>query len=112
LKSNLFQNLHERFDLIVANLPYISMQDRPSLAPEVLHDPEIALFGGERGDELIHKLIEQAPSRLRPSGLLALEVGLGQAEAISGLLTKKNYHDIESKNDYLGVKRFLFARYG
>jgi release factor glutamine methyltransferase len=112
LKSNLFQNLHERFDLIVANLPYISMQDRPSLAPEVLHDPEIALFGGERGDELIHKLIEQAPSRLRPSGLLALEVGLSQAEAISGLLTKKNYHDIESKNDYLGVKRFLFARYG
>jgi release factor glutamine methyltransferase len=112
LKSDLLRNLDERFDLIVANLPYVATRDRQSLSCEVLHDPEVALFGGERGDELIHKLIEQAPSRLRPSGLLALEVGLGQAEAISGLLIKKNYHDIESKNDYLGVKRFLFARYG
>jgi release factor glutamine methyltransferase len=112
LKSNLFENLHERFDVIVANLPYISRQDRPSLSPEVLHDPEIALFGGDQGDEVIRDLIEQAPPRLRPNGLLALELGPGQSEAISGLLTKKNYHDIESKNDYLGVKRFLFARYG
>ena len=112
LKSDLLRNLDERFNLIVANLPYVATRDRQSLSREVLHDPEVALFGGERGDELIHRLIEQAPSRLRPSGLLALEVGLGQAEAISGLLTKKNYHDIESKNDYLGVKRFLFARYG
>jgi len=112
LKSDLLRNLDERFNLIVANLPYVATRDRQSLSREVLHDPEVALFGGERGDELIHRLIEQAPSRLRPSGLLALEVGLGQAEAICGLLTKKNYHDIESKNDYLGVKRFLFARYG
>ena len=112
LKSDLLRNLDERFNLIVANLPYVATRDRQSLSREVFHDPEVALFGGERGDELIHRLIEQAPSRLRPSGLLALEVGLGQAEAISGLLTKKNYHDIESKNDYLGVKRFLFARYG
>jgi release factor glutamine methyltransferase len=88
------------------------MQDRQSLAREVLRDPEVAVFGGDRGDELIRKLIEQAPKHLRPNGLLALEIGIGQSEALFELLTQKNYHDIESKNDYAGIPRFLFARYG
>src|SRR5439155_15513161 len=70
-KSDLLETLPERFDLIVANLPYISMQDRHQLAREVLHDPDVALFGGPSGDELVRKLIEQAPSRLEPGGLLA-----------------------------------------
>jgi len=77
-----------------------------------LHDPEIALFAGRRGDELVRELIDQAPSRLRPGGMLALEIGLGQSKALLSALTEKNYRDICSKNDYTGVKRFLFARYG
>jgi len=111
-KGDLLENFSERFDLIVANLPYISMQDRESLSREVLHDPEIALFGGDHGDELIRSLIEQAPSRLNPEGLLALEIGINQAEALCEFLRQKNYHDIESKKDYSGVARFLLARYG
>lgn len=112
VKSNLFENLNERFDLVIANCPYISMKDRQSLAPEVLHDPEIALFGGERGDELIRRLIEEATPHLRPNGLIALEHGLGQVEALSEVLKQKNFHDIEAKRDYSGTPRFLFARYG
>jgi release factor glutamine methyltransferase len=111
-KSSLFENLDERFDVIVANLPYISMQDRHLLSREVLHDPAVALFGGERGDEFIRDLIEKASSRLRPGGLLALEIGVGQSEALLELLAQKNYHDIESKTDYSGTPRYLFARYG
>jgi release factor glutamine methyltransferase len=111
-KTDLFENLSERFDLIVANLPYISMQDRHLLAREVLHDPEVALFGGPSGDELVRKLIEQAPTHLKPGGLLALEIGLGQAEGLSDFLRQKNYHDIELKKDYSGISRFLLARYG
>jgi release factor glutamine methyltransferase len=110
--SNLLENISERFDLIVANLPYIAMQDRQSLSREVMHDPEMALFAGERGDEIIRRLIEQAPPYLRPGGLLALEIGLDQSEALLAFLTEKNYHDIESKSDYSGKPRFLFARYG
>jgi release factor glutamine methyltransferase len=112
LKSDLLRDIDGAFDVVVANLPYISTQDRHLLSREVLHDPEAALFAGERGDELICKLIEQAPPRLRPDGLLALEVGLDQAEAISKFLAQKKYRDIESKNDYSGRTRFLFARYG
>jgi release factor glutamine methyltransferase len=111
-KSDLLKNIDGKFDLIVANLPYISSQDRHLLSREVLHDSEIALFGGARGDELIRELIKQAPPHLRPGGLLALEAGIGQSEALSGVLTQKKYRDICSKNDYSGTSRFMFARYG
>jgi release factor glutamine methyltransferase len=112
LKSRLLENVEGAFDLIVANLPYISARDRDTLSPEVLHDPEIALFAGERGDELVRELIAQAPSRLRAGGMLALEIGVGQSEALLSALAEKNYRDICSKNDYNGLTRFLFARYG
>jgi release factor glutamine methyltransferase len=111
-KGNLLEDIDERFDLIVANLPYISMQDRHLLSREVMHDPEIALFGGDRGDELIRKLIEQAPLHLNGAGLLALEIGINQAEGLCEFLRLKNYHDIESKKDYSGITRFLLAGYG
>jgi release factor glutamine methyltransferase len=74
----LLENVDGKFDLIVANLPYISRHDRDQLAPEVLRDPEVALFAGEKGDEIIRRLIETAPLHLNAGGLLALEIGLGQ----------------------------------
>ena len=111
-KSNLLENVDGIFDLIVANLPYIAAQDRHTLSREVLHDPEVALFAGAQGDELVRALIGQVPARLRPGGMLALEIGLGQSEALLSILAEKNYRDICSKNDYSGRARFLFARYG
>jgi len=111
-KGNLLDAIENDFDLIVANLPYVSLQDRQSLSREVLRDPEVALFAGERGDELVRQLIEQAGARLRPGGLLALEIGVGQSAALLSFLAEKNYDDIESKNDYSSTPRFLFARYG
>jgi len=77
-----------------------------------LRDPEVALFAGEKGDEIIRRLIETAPSYLNAGGLLTLEIGLGQESALIDLLREKNYRDIEAKNDYSGRTRFLFARYG
>ena len=112
VKSDLLRDIEGAFDLVIANLPYISTQDRHLLSREVLHDPEIALFAGQRGDEVIRELIEQAPARLEAHGLLALEIGFDQAESLFELLTQKKYHDIEPKNDYSGRTRFLFARYG
>jgi release factor glutamine methyltransferase len=111
-KSNLLDGVEGAFDLIVANLPYVPTIDRPTLSREVLHDPEVAVFSGERGDELVRELIITARDRLRPGGLLALEVGIGQADGLAALLAEKNYHDIALIRDYCGVKRFLFGRYG
>jgi len=112
LKSNLLENVEGVFDLIAANLPYISKEEWQTLSREVLHDPDVALFAGVGGDELVRELIAQAPSRLRPGGILALEMGISQSEAVVAALTEKNYRDIWTKNDYSGVTRFLFARYG
>ncbi len=112
LKSNLLEDIEGAFDLIVANLPYVSTRDRETLSLEVLHDPEIALFAGTQGDELVRDLIAQASKRLRPNGMLALEIGLGQSESLFLALAEKNYRDISPKRDYNGVTRFLFARYG
>ena len=112
LRSNLLKNVQPDFDVIVANLPYVSTEDRQNLSREVLHDPEVALFAGARGDELVRQLIAQAPSWLRPGGILAMEIGIGQSETLMAALAEKNYRDIWTEKDYSGVIRFLFARYG
>ena len=112
LPSNLLENVAGTFDLIIANLPYVSKEQRQTLSREVLHDPEVALFAGARGDELVRELVMQAPSRLRPRGMLALEIGIGQSEMLVAALAEKNYRDIWTEKDYSGVTRFLFARYG
>jgi release factor glutamine methyltransferase len=112
MRTDLLEALDGPFDVVVANLPYVSRQDRAALSREVLHDPDVALFGGDSGDELIRRLIDQARDRLRSGGLLALEIGVGQSELLSDFLAEKNYRDMESKNDYSGITRFLFARYG
>jgi len=111
-KGKLLTEVKGAFDLIVANLPYVATGDRPALSREVLHDPEVAVFAGERGDELVRELISVAHDRLRPGGMLALEVGIGQADNLAVLLAEKNYHDIAAIRDYGGVTRFLFGRYG
>jgi release factor glutamine methyltransferase len=111
-RSNLLENIQPGFDLIAANLPYVSTEYRHNLSREVLHDPEVALFAGARGDELVQELIARAPSWLQPGGILALEIGIGQSEALISALAEKNYRDICNEKDYSGVTRFLFARYG
>jgi release factor glutamine methyltransferase len=112
LRGDLLIPVTHAYDVIVANLPYVAEADRGTLSREVLHDPEIALFGGPRGDEIVRKLIETAPSHLAAGGLLALEVGVGQADDLAALMAEKNYHDIKTERDYAGVIRFLFGRYG
>jgi release factor glutamine methyltransferase len=77
----------ERFDVIVSNPPYVSETERESLAAEVReHEPALALYGGATGLEVIAELIAGAPPRLEPGGLIALEIGLGQADAVLALL--------------------------
>ncbi len=111
-RSNLLADVNGAFDLIVANLPYIGSTDCATLSREVLHDPEQALLGGERGDEIIRKLVAGAPPHLKPGGMLALEIGIGQAEGLAAFLSEAKYRDISQRQDYAGVTRFLLARHG
>ncbi len=111
-RSHLLEKCEGAFDLIVANLPYIAAPAAAQLAPEVRHDPAVALFGGPVGDELIRELIAAAPPCLTKGGRLALEIGHDQAGSLGAFLAAQNFHDIAAKNDYAGTARFLFAQHG
>lgn len=75
---------NERFDVIVSNPPYVPEADRAGLAPEVRDwEPVESLFAEEGGLRNLFALIEGAPGHLRPGGLLALEVGEGQAHEMA-----------------------------
>ena len=101
-----------RFDLIIANLPYIPSDDIASLSPEVRHDPASALDGGADGLDLIRRLIDTAPARLAPGGALLLEIGAGQADAVNALLTARKFRDISLRTDYQNIPRFAVGFHG
>jgi release factor glutamine methyltransferase len=111
-ESDLLQSVTDAYSLIAANLPYVPAGDRTQVSREVLRDPDTAVFDGPAGDETIRRLIESAPPHLKAGGLLALEIGIGQADGLCAVLSERNYHDISPRQDYAGVTRFLLARYG
>ncbi|WP_263366763.1 peptide chain release factor N(5)-glutamine methyltransferase [Edaphobacter bradus] len=97
------------FDAIVSNPPYIPNADRATLDPEVRDfEPATALFAGEDGLDVYRRLIPQAHAALRPSGLLAMEIGHGQRNAIAALLA--DWHGVTFVNDLQGIPRVALAR--
>ncbi len=82
LESDLLDNIDEKFDIIIANLPYIDEKWQiEEASPETGFEPQIALFAGDDGLELIKKLIHKAPKNLKQSGFLILEMDPRQIEA-------------------------------
>jgi release factor glutamine methyltransferase len=108
-EANLFPPGAECFDCVVANLPYIQSGELASLQREVQHDPPGALDGGPDGLSCIGRLIEIAPAYLAPEGILALEIGHGQAAAVFAQLDRLGYQEIRIARDYQGVERFALA---
>lgn len=110
VESNLFSAIEGTFDLIVANLPYIAETERPKLAPEVHHDPEMALFSGPDGLDLLREFCSECPQFLSSGGLVALEVGYDQGEIVAGLLKDAGLSEITVGKDLNGIPRFPLAR--
>jgi release factor glutamine methyltransferase len=100
----------ERFDAIVSNPPYVAEGQRADLAPEIVDwEPGVALFGGADGLEVIREIARGAAAWLRPGGLLALEVGLGQAEAVASLVEEHGLVDARVRKDLAGRPRVVLA---
>ncbi len=110
IESNLFSNLNDQFDLIVANLPYVPEKDRSGMDRELSHDPALALFSGPDGLDLLRRLISEAPTYLKTGALLALEIGHDQASQIITLLEESGFRDIQVLSDLSGIPRFPIAR--
>jgi release factor glutamine methyltransferase len=111
-RSDLLDQIDGSFDWIVANLPYIPTADIPGLQREVQFDPALALDGGEDGLAIVKRLIESIPGKIASNGVVALELGQGQAKTVSNFLARQNYRDVSIMKDYQGVERVLIARYG
>jgi release factor glutamine methyltransferase len=93
-------------DVIVSNPPYVSLDDAPDLQPEVRDwEPHLALFAGSSGLTVYERLIPQAAQVLKRGGLLALELGFGQAEAVSGL--SAGWNNVQVFPDLAGIPRVL-----
>lgn len=101
----------ERFDVIVSNPPYVAEAERDDLQPEVVRwEPELALFSGADGLTVIRELVDGAPLHLRPGGLLAMEIGAGQGDAVRQLvLASGAFGRVEVRPDLSGRDRIVLA---
>lgn len=120
LECNLLDGLHDSplatghspllFDLVVSNPPYIGRREATTLMREVReHEPEIALYGGKEGYELYAGLIAEAGTRLKPGGILVLELGHNSLPAVKPLLDASIWANLGVTNDLAGIPRVLAA---
>jgi release factor glutamine methyltransferase len=98
------------FELVTANPPYVPEGDLPTLPVDVrAFEPHLALFGGSDGLSIVRRIVEQAPRFLAKEGVLAMEIGFGQAAAVRALLDAAAYRSIETRRDLAGIERIVSA---
>ena len=110
VESDLFASIPagSRFDVITANPPYIASGDMPGLMPDVRDfEPRLALDGGPDGLELVRRIIEGAPAFLDEGGVLAMEIGAGEAPATRALFESHGYRDVAVERDYGKIERVV-----
>ena len=98
----------EKFHLIVSNPPYIPEGLRGRLQAEVEREPALALFAGADGLDFYRRIANEAPRHLTDRGRLILEIGDGQGDAVSALLSR-NYTEIRVLPDLSGLPRVVSA---
>ncbi len=89
----------ESFDCILSNPPYIARGDAGSLPPELSHEPELALFAGEDGLDVIRALLEQVQNHLKPGGQVAMEIDPRQEASVCELFEGSGLSNLRSLRD-------------
>ena len=111
IKSDLFDNISGKFDLIISNPPYISYKDKITIKDSVLnYDPHLALFAEEDGIYFYRKIIENANQYLENDGTIFLEIGYDQKEKILELGKSNNFITTVYK-DINGKDRIAYLEY-
>lgn len=92
IQSDIFNNIDDKFDIIVSNPPYINRKDEVTMQDNVLkYDPHLALFAEEEGMYFYRKIIEQAKNYLKENGVMFFEIGYNQKDKIIKLSKKNGY---------------------
>jgi release factor glutamine methyltransferase len=101
----------DRVDLLIANLPYVSEGEWEGLEPEIREfEPREALVAGPTGLEAIRALADQVGAADGRVATIALEVGAGQAEEVSGMLEAASFREVEVRPDLAGIERVVAGR--
>ena len=112
IKSDLFENIDGKFDLIVSNPPYINKVDYKNLDKELFYEPKSALYGGVDGLDFYRRIIKDASNYLNDRGHLIFEIGYDQKDDINDLLKKENFINIKNIKDFNDFDRFIIAQKG
>lgn len=112
IQSDLFENVEERYDMIVSNPPYIRTAVIEELKEEVkFHDPYIALDGKEDGLYFYRKIVEESTKYLKDNGMLYFEIGHDQGQDVKNLMEEAGFSEVLIKKDLAGLDRVVFGRY-
>ena len=111
IHSNLFSNINEKFDLIVANLPYIEKESFLDLQREIiLYEPHEALFGGVDGLDIIKTFLNHVERHLNRNGMLVIEFGEGQDTLLKQELLRVKFGNLKFFRDLNQIKRVLCVK--
>lgn len=99
-----------RFDAVVSNPPYVARRDAETLPPELKHEPELALFAGEDGTDVLRALAAEVAGALAPGGFAAFELDPRQAERVAAWLVEGGLAGATVHRDAAGRVRVVSAR--
>ena len=109
-RSDLFEDVSDRFDVIVSNPPYIPTDVIGGLMPEVaVYEPMQALDGKEDGLHFYRRIIEKASDYLNPDGKLLFEIGHDQGESVSSLMKEAGFEGVRVVKDLAGHDRVVIG---
>lgn len=98
----------QRFDVVTANPPYIPTAEIATLMPDVRdYEPRLALDGGTDGLDLVRRIVDEAPEHLERGGLLALEIGAGEAPETASMLTQRGFDEVRVDRDIAKIERVV-----
>ena len=98
-----------QYDLILSNPPYIPPEEMKEISPEAKFEPGTALLGGEDGLDFYRAIIKGYKASLVDGGMMAFEVGMGEAEAVAELMKNQGFCDIGTRQDAAGIERVVFG---
>lgn len=108
VKSDLFASIPGKFDIVTANPPYIPTAEIETLAADIKDfEPRLALDGGADGLDLVRRIAAAAPEHLVPGGVLALEIGAGEAATAIEILEAHGFTDVRADRDYGRIERVV-----
>ena len=111
LKSDWFEAIEGKFDLIISNPPYIGLSESSEISQEVLnYDPDIALFAGSDGLEAYERIIPQLTKFLNPGARVVLEIGASQSESVKTLMNSSGLYEVNTFKDLAGKDRLVTAK--